>query len=128
MEPRVVCIKFEEYKHIKCRREECNVEIKKFLEEKLKELDNKNYHIQIHFKRPISGSRGSIDFDEEKGHVITNILCKIMCCKEFKVERRTIDPTNISRIAICVTTDAARDRFRAIVAPRCLLEVQLALH
>jgi hypothetical protein len=61
------------------------------------------YHIQIHFKKPVDGARGSIEFDKSFDQLQCNILKPYNNCDPFYCEERHIHPLNVTRISICRT-------------------------
>jgi hypothetical protein len=77
------------------------------------------YHIQVHFKRSIQRSRGSIEFDKSKCE-LTEIVKNILSCKKFECEDRWIHPANINRISVCMTNCKKDDIFQGqvVIAPR----------
>jgi hypothetical protein len=70
---------------------------------------NYNYHIMIHFKKPIDGSPGSIEFNKSFDYLKSDILDLYNNCCTFYCEDRRIHPLNVSRMSICKTEKRSGD-------------------
>lgn len=74
---------------------------------------NEYFHILIHFKIPIHGSRGSIEFDLTWDKLTTEIINKYNNYRKFCLEGRKINPFNLRNISICKTSSPAREIVKA---------------
>ena len=76
------------------------------------------YHIQIHFKRKVKGSRGSIGFDQKKDGISKIIKCCFDCSNKIEVEDREFHAANISRVSICRTEQSKSELLDKVIGPK----------
>jgi len=80
--------------------------------------DSKYYHIQIHFKRTVKGSKGSIEFDCDKTRIMNFIVDFFRCRERIEVEDREFNAANISRASICRTEESKKDPLNKVLGPK----------
>ena len=76
------------------------------------------YHIQIHFKRNVNGSRGSIEFDQKKDRISNIINNCFSCSKKINLEDREFHAAKISRISICRAQLTKSELLNKVLGPK----------